>query len=335
MTLRPLDIGFELSNLCNLHCRHCIRGAHQEKLEHLDLALFSRILDEASLLFNPLGVVFTGGEPLASALFPFAVENLAARGIPYRFVTNGWLVPRYLTLLVKHKPTFVRISLSGASERTHDGQRGRGSFRRALVAAVVLLSRGIRAEMSMVVLRESRHALAEAVRLANEIGVAEFHFILPQPTPETAIDGSDLSPSEWNTVTREIHALAAQSPVAIGLDYGTFAPHPRPACNTMAQRQLYVDACGRVPFCCQLSRYGTGPEPILGDLNTETLAMVMARGESTYAGFVAETSQLYKLGKVDEVDDYPCMSCARRNGRTGFLADFPDHPWASLGRLPA
>ena len=331
----PLDLGFELSNLCNLHCTHCIRGSHQPTLEHLDLTLFRRILDEAREMFDPLAVVFTGGEPLASELFPPAVEELAARGVPYRFVTNGWLVPRHLPLMLRHPPRFVRISLSGASECTHDAQRGRGSFRKALVAAAVLLSRGIRAEMSMVVTRESRGELHDAVALASQLGVAEFHFILPQPTPETALDESDLSPHEWNEVSREVRALAATSATSIGLDYGTYTPHPRPRCNTMAQRQLYIDARGRVPFCCQLSRYGTGPEPILGDLTIESLRTVFARGTSAYDDFVGESIRLHHIGEQDALDDYPCVSCARRHGQTGFLAQFPMHPWAALARVPA
>lgn len=332
---RTLTIGFELSNLCNLHCIHCIRGSHQETIEHLDLALFRRILDDASAMFDSLAVVFTGGEPLASDLFPLAVAELAQRGIAYRFVTNGWLVPRHLPLLLAHPPTFVRISLSGASDRTHDRQRGRGSYRRALLAAAVLASRGLRAEMSMVVTRDSRTELTDAVRLANDLGLAEFHFILPQPTPESAIDGSDLSPREWDAVAAEVRALAASSRVTIGLDYGTSLPQPRPACSTMAMRQIYVDANGRVPFCCQLSRYGTGPEPIIGDLTTETLATVLARAEARYQTFGAETLRLHQIGQRDEADDYPCVSCARRNGRTGFLADFPEHPWAMLAQVPA
>ena len=332
---RPLTIGFELSNLCNLHCTHCIRGSHKETIEQLDLDLFRRILDQAAEMHHPLAVVFTGGEPLATDLFPPAVAELGRRGIAYRFVTNGWLVPRHLPLLVEHPPTFVRISLSGASERVHDRQRGRGSFRRALVAAAVLLSRGLRTEMSMVVTRESRSELADAVKLANDLGLAEFHFILPQPTPESAIDESDLSPAEWNAVSSEVRALAASSRAPIGLDYGTALAQPRPACSTMAMRQIYVDANGRVPFCCQLSRYGTGREPIIGDLTTETLAAVLARAEGTYDDFAAETQRLHQIGQRDEADEYPCVSCARRNGRTGFLADFPEHPWAMLAALPA
>ena len=334
-TRRPLTLAFELSNLCNLHCTHCIRGSHQEHVDRLDLALFRRILDEATGQFDPLAVVFTGGEPLASDLFPAAVEELLARGIPYRFVTNGWLIPRHLPLLQRHPPTFVRISLSGANEATHDRQRGHGSFRRALLAAATLLSRGLRAEMSMVVTRDSRRELEEAVALANTFGVAEFHFILPQPTPESAIDGSDLAPWEWDVVADEVRALAARSAVVIGLDYGTALPQPRPACDTMAQRHLYVDARGRVPFCCQLSRYGSGNEKIVGDLTTEPLAAVFARATGSYTEHASESARLHQIGKQDALDDYPCLSCARQHGQTRFLADFPDHPWAGLATQPA
>jgi MoaA/NifB/PqqE/SkfB family radical SAM enzyme len=334
-TKRPLTLAFELSNLCNLHCTHCIRGSHQETIEHLDLALFRNILGQAAADFGPLAVVFTGGEPLTSELFPPAVEELLVHGIPYRFVTNGWLIPRHLPLLLRYPPTFVRISLSGANEATHDRQRGRGSFRRALLAAATLLSRGLRAEMSMVVTRDSRKELAEAVTLANTLGVAEFHFILPQPTPESALDESDLGPWEWDIVSDEVRALSARSVVPIGLDYGTSLPEPREACDTMAQRHLYVDARGRVPFCCQLSRYGSGGEVIVGDLTTESLAAVFARGTESYHHHARERAELHQIGRSDALDAYPCLSCARRQGKTRFLADFPEHPWAGLAVQPS
>lgn len=332
---RPLTLAFELSNLCNLHCTHCIRGSQQQRIEHLDLALFRSILDQAAIEFGALAVVFTGGEPLASELFPPAVEELLSRGIPYRFVTNGWLVPRHLPLLLRHPPMFARISLSGAREATHDRQRGRGSFRRALLAAATLLSRGLRAELSMVVTHDSRDELAEAVSLANALGTPELHFILPQPTPESAADGSDLAPWEWDVVADEVRALARGSAAVIGLDYGTSLPQPRPPCDTMAQRHLYVDARGRVPFCCQLSRYGSGGEMIVGDLTSDSLATVFARGTARYREHASELERLRRIGVHDALDDYPCLSCARQHGQTGFLADFPDHPWARLAVQPA
>lgn len=294
-----------------------------------------RVLDEASSQFDRLTVVFTGGEPLSAPLFPDAIAEVARRGIPYRFVTNGWLIPRHLPLLVQHRPLFVRVSLSGAREATHDRQRGRGSFRRTLLGVVALRAQGIRAELSMVLTRESVTEIDDAVSLAAALGVAELHFILPQPTPETALDASDLAPAEWRSAGTRVGTVARRSPVPVILDYGSYLPLPRGRCDTMALRHMYIDARGRVAFCCQLSRYGTGDEPILGDLMRESLADVVARARVTYDAFADESTRLHQIGQRDALDDFPCVSCARRHGRTGFLADFPEHPWAGLGHQAA
>ena len=339
MRRRPLDLGFELTNLCNLHCTHCIRGSHQARIDRLGMPFVARVLDEARALFDPLSVVFTGGEPLASEIFPAAVDELRRRGLPYRFVTNGWLIPRHLPTLLAHPPAFVRISLSGARESTHDAQRGSGSFRRALLGAAALMSRGIRAELSMVITTESRGEIGEAVALATQLGVAEMHFILPPPTPESALAALDLGPAAWDDAAAEVAAHAAANrggAPLVRLDYGSRMPMPaRARCNTLALRQLYVDATGRVPFCCQLSRYGTGDDPVLGDLNAEPLAAVAARAGMLYDGFVEATALRHAAGEWDRADDYPCLSCARHHGKAGFLAAFPEHPWAALAELAA
>ena len=330
--MRPLDVGFELSNLCNLHCNHCIRGSHQSSIESLTLPFIQRVLDEAGAQFNPLAVVLTGGEPLAAPLFPEIVRELARRSVPYRFVTNGWHIPRHLPTLLAHAPSFVRISLSGGTMLTHDAERGAGSFQRALLAAATLLANGIRAEFSLVVTKDSRREIADAIRIANEMGVAEFHVILPQPTPETAIAATDLGPEDWKSVALEVYALSRRSGVPVFLDYGAFLPFPRPLCNTLSLRQVYIDGQGRVPFCCQFSRYGTGEEIILGDLNFDSLATIVQRAEARYAEFNQETETLHQIGARDELDEFPCLSCARRHGKTNFLADFPEHPWTALAR---
>ena len=327
-----MDIGFELSNLCNLHCAHCIRGSHQAAIEQLDLPLIRRVLDQATELFGSFEVVFTGGEPLASDLFPDVVAELARRRLSYRFVTNGWLVPRHLPLLQSHPPRFVRVSLSGATEDTHDAQRGRGSFRRALLGAASVLSRGMVAELSMLLTRMSRSEIGDAIALAANLRVRALHLTLMQPTPETAAADMDLSPDEWREIAREVNTIVPDAIVPVVLDYGGPTPMPRERCNTLASRQLYVDARGRVPFCCQLSRYGDGGEQILGDLRTETLATIAARAADAYDAFHAKTAQLHQIGKLDALDDFPCLSCARRHRQTRFLSAFPTHPWATLAQ---
>ena len=328
----PVDIGFELSNLCNLHCTHCIRGSHQTSIDQIDLDLIRRVLDEAAVLYDSVEVVFTGGEPLASELFPDVVRELASRRLSYRFVTNGWLVPRHLRVLQAHPPRFVRVSLSGGTESTHDAQRGKGSFRRALLGAASVLSRGMVAELSLLMTRQSRSEIGDAIAVAADLRVRALHVTLMQPTPETAAAGLDLSPEEWRDVSREVTTIAAHAIVPIALDYGGPMPMPRERCNTLASRQLYIDARGRVPFCCQLSRYGDGGEQILGDLRRESLAAIATRAAHAYDAFHAETTRLHQIGQLDALDDFPCMSCARRHGQTRFLGGFPGHPWAQLAR---
>jgi MoaA/NifB/PqqE/SkfB family radical SAM enzyme len=330
--MRPLDLGFELTNLCNLHCNHCIRGSHQDRIDRLEMPFIRQVLDQASAIFSPLAIVMTGGEPLASEIFPDMVEELRLRNLPYRFATNGWLIPRHLPALVRHAPSFVRISLSGGRAETHDAERGSGSFERALLGAAALLANGIRTELSMVITTDSRSEIRDAATIASQLGVAELHFILPQPTPETAIARTDLSPTAWQEVSLEVYRLSRDCAVPIRLDYGAYLPYPRPLCNTMSLLQVYVDAQGRVPFCCQLSRYGTGDDPIIGDLTAEPLAAIVARAEVEYTEFAAETAKLHQIGRSDSLDEYPCLSCARRHGKTKFLADFPEHPWVGLAR---
>src|SRR5688500_5485585 len=214
-TPRALTIGFELSNLCNLHCTHCIRGSHQATIEQLDLALIRRVLEEAAELFGSIEVVFTGGEPLASELFPDVVRELAQRRLSYRFVTNGWLVPRHLPLLQSHPPRFVRVSLSGGIEATHDEQRGKGSFRRALLGAASVLSRGMVAELSLLLTRRSRSEIGDAIAVAAELRVRALHLTLMQPTPETVAAGLDLSPEEWREITRAVNASAPHAVIPV------------------------------------------------------------------------------------------------------------------------
>ena len=193
-----------------------------------------------------------------------------------------------------------------------------------------MLSRGLPAELSLLLTRESRSEIGDAIALAADLRVRALHLTLMQPTPETAAAGTDLSPDEWRAIVHEVNGVAPHSLVRVVLDYGGPVPMPRDRCNTLASRQLYVDARGRVPFCCQLSRYGDGGEQILGDLNREPLATIVARATVAYDAFHAETKRLHQIGKLDALDDFPCMSCARRHGQTRFLSAFPGHPWAAL-----
>src|SRR5213592_722514 len=81
-------LGLALTEHCNLRCPHCIRD-DVTTVRSLDAALVESVLDQALALYGSVTASFTGGEPLLHPEFHRIVAACTARGIPYRFVSNG------------------------------------------------------------------------------------------------------------------------------------------------------------------------------------------------------------------------------------------------------
>ena len=320
-------LGFALTEHCNLRCPHCIRD-DVTTVRSLDARLVARVVGEAVSLYDEVVVSLTGGEPLLHPDFASLVGCFAQHRVPYRFVSNGWHLRRFMPLFDRHPPQAVRFSLSGATEEIHDAERGRGSFRRVLLAVALMTSRRIPTALSIVVDRRDRHELRVAADLAEALGCHRLHVILPQPVPGSVARESDLPPEEWATVRDEVARLAAEPGrrTRVGLDYGAPFDGPETACDTFALRRLYVDTRGRVCTCCQLSQYGANDAEVVANLNMESLA-------DAHQKYVARLRELLAAqrppasGRRDVFDTLPCIRCARASGKLAWLTAYPASPW--------
>jgi MoaA/NifB/PqqE/SkfB family radical SAM enzyme len=325
-------LGFALTEHCNLRCPHCIRD-DVTTVRNLPEDLLFRTVDEARGIFGAaLSVSMTGGEPTLHPGWERIVAGLHARGVPYRFVTNGWHMRRLMPGLTRHPPQIVRISLSGATEEVHDAERGRGSFRRVLQAVAVLTSRRIPPALSIVIDRRDRHQVRQAADLAEALGCVQLHYILPQPVPGSAARDSDLPLSEWSGVRDEVWALRDQPGrrTQIVLDYGyPFEGRERP-CDTFAGKRVYVDARGRLSVCCQLSEYGENEADVVADLNTTPFGVAWPAYQAAVARLRVDGAP--SGDPADPFDRYPCMRCARSRGKTAWLAEYPGTPWAGIAQ---
>lgn len=319
-------LGFAITEHCNLRCPHCIRD-DVTTVRSLEPALIASVLDQARPLFGRVMASFTGGEPLLHEEFDRIVADCDDRGVPYRFVSNGWHLKRVLPLLRTHRPASIRLSLSGASEATHDGDRGRDSFRRVLLGVALLTAEEIPCYLSLVVDRRNRHELRLAADLAESLGCLGIGFILPQPTPGAAERDSDLGPEEWWTVTREIRALGAEPGrrTTITLDYGYPFDGPEQACDTFARRRLYVDTRGRLCTCCQLSCYGTNETEVVADLHATALADAVVTYHARLAAL--ERDQQPSSDSTCVTDPFPCLRCCRASGKLAWLSEHSRSPW--------
>src|SRR5439155_741462 len=133
----------------------------------------------------------------------------------------------------------VRLSLSGATQHVHDAERGRGSFRRVLLAVALFTSRRIAASLSIVIDRRDRHQLRAAADLAEGLGCVRLHIILPQPVPGSVARDSDLPPEEWLAVRREVAAIAREPGrrTVVALDYGAPFDGPETPGDTFPRRR--------------------------------------------------------------------------------------------------
>jgi MoaA/NifB/PqqE/SkfB family radical SAM enzyme len=324
-------LGFAVTQHCNLRCPHCIRD-DVTTVRSLSVDLIERVTDEALSLYGPIMVSLTGGEPLVHNDFDGIVDVFASRGVPYRIVSNGWHIGRTMPILDRYPPRAVRLSLSGADRQTHDAERGRGSFDRVLLSVGILASRGIPASLSIVIDGRDLHQIEEAAELAESLGCARLHFILPQPVVGSAERGSDLPPREWVPVRNRVERLAALPgrKTVIALDYGAPFEGEEQLCDTFALRRIYVDAHGRVCSCCQLSDYGFNEAEVVADLNEVSLA----EAHQAYVRHLAALREVTRPdpGSTDEFDRFPCMRCARACGKLDWLGRYPTSPWHGASR---
>ena len=322
-----MEIGFALTQHCNLRCAHCIRD-DVTTVQSLPYEVVSSVLAQSREMFGPHSVSFTGGEPLLHPEFGRIVDLLAAEGHPYRFVSNGWHLTRVMTHVQRHRPSAVRLSLSGATADVHDAERGRGSFHRVLLGVGVLASRGIPAHMSLVIDTRTRSQLRAAADLAESLGVHELHYILPQPVAASVMRGSDLPLEEWWSVRRELDAIAAEprAHVRIVRDYGFPSDGPEAPCSTKTRQRLFVDAWGRLVSCCQLSDYGFNDAEVVADLTKTPLAEALAHFHAHIDRLIEATAP-----RSDALAErFPCMRCARANGKLAWLRDHGRSPWAPV-----
>ena len=319
-------VGFAITEHCNLRCRHCIRD-DVETVRSLEPELIQTVLDDARALFGGLVASFTGGEPLLHPQFTTIAGICSARGIPYRFVTNGWHWKRLASAVREYPPQSVRLSLSGGSESTHDSERGSGSLERILKCVALLTRDQVPSYLSIVIDRRNQHELRLAADLAESLGCVGIGFILPQPTPGTASRDSDLSPDEWASVTRAVQEMAGEPErkTAVALDHGYPFDGPEKPCETFALGRIYVDAWGRLSTCCQLSEFGQTTSEVVADLHTVSLRDAF----DAYRSRLTELQRLQqpKPGEPRVTDPFPCLRCCHTTDKLHWLSSFPQSPW--------
>ena len=323
----PPRMSVELTNVCNLHCSYCLRD--EDNLYHtpanfFPVELLRKIIRRAKETYGLAYVSFTGGEVTIHPEFGEIVEVVAAEGIQYSFVTNGWHFDRVHPLLVKHRPALrvVAFSLDGPTREEHDRWRGDGSFVRVVRAMTRCRASGIPFVLKAGIRRDTVERLQEFALFAARLGAAGLHYAHLLPTSSDVEDESALTQTERREAEHEVAILSNILKMPVGVVTGYHNADPAPPCSVLAGKSCNVDFRGRLSLCCNLSGYrgAVGEPEVVADLTKEDFAAAYER----LGRLVREQNERRRKALASfadagrEVDSYtssPCLFCLQSFGK--------------------
>lgn len=320
-------IVVELTDRCELHCRHCL-VRHSKAGHDLDLRLFARLLSEArGAGFAYLS--FSGGEPTLHPEFAQIVKLADEAGYRFGLVSSGWNFSAVLAQLERWRERLgvVTFSLDGSTEASHDWMRGQGSFRQVMRAISLCVVANLPFTLNTVITRRTRAELEEVAKLAAQLGSRGLRFGHLIPTPEAAFWHLDLPPEERKLVDIEIRDFATRSGIPIALAPGYYTRDLFP-CAALRGEEITLDCRGHLAWCCQLPPGGQSTD--IGSVGDSGLAELLKRLLYRQEQFRREKQARFACGSFPDSEFFPCWYCANRFHRLEWLKEVPQHPWWRL-----
>lgn len=301
----------ELTNRCNLACRHCFEERHAG-VGDLPFSIIDRVIREGRL--NGIDhVSFTGGEPTLHRRFADIVRELCNAGYTFSFVSNGSTFDRIYRLLEAQGRAFrgVTFSMDGATEPTHDTLRGAGSYRQVMRAVSICAVRSLPFTFNMVLTLENRHETGRMAAIAARLGArgVRFGHFMPesgQPAPQL-----ELSLPQRREVEAEIWRLQDSSRIPIGMAAGYYSDAPFFPCGPLELQEFNINYKGDLTLCCHLSGQRRRPPftDFAGNLEWMTFAEARRNFEEIVRAYRADKMRVVDRGEFSERDHFPCLYC--------------------------
>ena len=179
----PLFAVWNITNRCNLRCRHCYQSSDGAGgADELTAPQRLEVVDELGKAHVAM-VAIAGGEPtICPDLLP-VVRRAEACGMHISIATNGVTMTEKLAgEIAAAGARYVEVSLDSVDPARHDAFRGvPGMWERAVRGArTVVATEGLRLGIAMCVHRGNFHEVREMIEFAISIGAgcfAHFNFI--------------------------------------------------------------------------------------------------------------------------------------------------------------
>lgn len=179
----PYYINWSPTCECNLRCKHCFHYYAQEffsqKEKDLSLDECYKFIDAAAN-FKILQLTISGGEPFYRKDIFKILSYIKQKRIPLHLQTNGTLFTetkvKRLKNILNLRTDQIQVSLDGATPKTNDEIRGKGSFKKTIAGIKLLLENQIPVVLNYTVTRKNQHELLKFYKLANDLKIPFINF---------------------------------------------------------------------------------------------------------------------------------------------------------------
>lgn len=278
----PEIIAVEVTNKCNLNCRHCmknIKDPGDPGAVDIDLFLLDRILEQTEPYKTRI-VSLTGGEPTLHSDWEGLIAVMEKHDVDYTFTSNGINFKEAHKLLIRGASQRFRgisFSIDGATAETNDLMRGEGTFEKVTGAMRLARMHGIPFGAQAVVGTYNMNELDQIATLVKDAGARELSFVLMKPTLENT--EWLLSPLQSDQVEEQVDSMKeAHKPMLISMAAGNKSPYPLSPCRALTMTMISIDPHGSLRFCSDLTNYRgaiADDTDIVDDLNTRPLQFAL------------------------------------------------------------
>jgi len=172
--ITPQGVTIEMTDNCNLVCKHCYRNAGPGMDNYLPWDVLQRAIED----FYEMGVKtieMTGGDPTMHPHFDEALQQCVERFDLVAVITNGIELSDRAIKLLSRENTICQIDLDGSTPEMHDELRGVvGAHAGAINAARKLNKQGARFRVAMSVHQGNVHQVEAVAQQAQELGAQWF-----------------------------------------------------------------------------------------------------------------------------------------------------------------
>ncbi|VVB87464.1 Coenzyme PQQ synthesis protein E [uncultured archaeon] len=180
-----------ITNKCNLKCKHCYLGESGNK--EIGLRLFKNAVSQFEEM-GGLKLMISGGEPLLHSKFRELMEILPSYEIRVVVLSNGTLVRKKEAEELSEYVDEVQVSIDGI--KSHDLLRGKGSYDKVMRGISALQASGIPVSIATMVHRYNAGEFGDMKKLFSELEVLSWSVDVPCAAGNLKVNKDYMLPPE-------------------------------------------------------------------------------------------------------------------------------------------